>query len=72
MTRITGLPPGDRATIDHLLDRSDLAKLFKVTEQTIQRWEKAGRLPAPVRLGRKPLWPADVVRGHLDPGETRK
>lgn len=40
---------------------NDLCAILRVTPQTILRMEKDGRLPAPVRLGRKKVWPAEAV-----------
>ena len=35
---------------DELLTRKDLAQIFKVSQQTVVRWEQVGRFPA-LRLG---------------------
>jgi predicted DNA-binding transcriptional regulator AlpA len=60
-------PPPDGLPSSPLLTRADLARLFRTSVWTIQQWEKSGRLPRPVRLGRASLWPQDqiaaVIRG---------
>ena len=40
---------------------SDLCAILRVTPQTIRRMEQDGRLPAPIRVGRKKVWPAEAV-----------
>lgn len=44
---------------------SDLCAILRVTPQTIRRMERDGRLPAPVRIGRKKVWPSEVVSALL-------
>ncbi len=46
---------------------SDLCAILRVTPQTIRRMEQDGRLPAPIRIGRKKVWPAEAV-AKLLPG----
>jgi excisionase family DNA binding protein len=44
----------------------DLARLCRVTGQTIERWiREDGRLPRPVRVGRRWLFDAEEVKAHL-------
>jgi predicted DNA-binding transcriptional regulator AlpA len=41
---------------------SDLAKLFNVSERHIRRLQMTGRLPEPIRLGKRCLrWPRPVI-----------
>ena len=47
-----------------LWGRSDVALIFRVTTETVKKWERDGKLPAAVRIGHKPFWPAEVIR-HL-------
>lgn len=35
----------------------DLAERFRVSEQTIRRWHREGRLPRPQRIGQRLFWP---------------
>ena len=44
---------------------NDLCAILRVTPQTILRMEKDGRLPPAVRLGRKKVWPTEVVAALL-------
>lgn len=39
----------------------DMCDVLRVTPQTIRRMEQDGRLPAPIRIGRKKVWPAEAV-----------
>jgi hypothetical protein len=64
-------------TDDQLWTSDDLARLFRVSATTIQRWRQRGQLPAPVRIGKKPLWSSACVRealmvvGHREKATTR-
>jgi hypothetical protein len=42
------------------LDTADLIQLFQVTNRSIQRWRKSGRLPY-IRIGRKYYYKADTL-----------
>lgn len=44
-----------------LLSDSDLAARWKVSKRTIQRWRTDNRLPQPFKVGRKALYPLDVI-----------
>lgn len=44
-----------------LLDKLDMARLHGVTVRTIERWTRAGQLPAPIRRGRRSYWPEKIV-----------
>ena len=44
---------------------ADLCAILRVTPQTVLKMERDGRLPAPVRLGRKKVWPAEAVAALL-------
>jgi predicted DNA-binding transcriptional regulator AlpA len=44
-----------------LLSDSDLADRWKVSKRTIQRWRADNRLPQPFKVGRKALYPLDVI-----------
>lgn len=39
-----------------LLTASEVQKIFNVSRQTIWSWEKAGRLPEPIRFMRNKYW----------------
>jgi excisionase family DNA binding protein len=42
-----------------------VAELCHVSDQTIARWLRLGKLPRPTRLGRRLLFPADEIKRHL-------
>ena len=48
-----------------LLKKSEVAALLRVTPRTIENYLKQGRIPAPVRIGNRPLWPAVAIRALL-------
>ena len=44
---------------------ADLCAILRVTRETIRRMELDGRLPPPVRIGRKKVWPSEAVAALL-------
>lgn len=61
------LPNLDTLPASAMLSASDLAGLLGVSLNTVWRWAKAGRLPAPVRIGPNVTrWKAGEVRATLD------
>jgi predicted DNA-binding transcriptional regulator AlpA len=38
---------------DRLVSRAEIAELYSVSPMTVFNWSKAGKLPLPVRLGRR-------------------
>lgn len=38
------------------LTKTELAALLRVTPRTITNYQQAGRVPAPMKVGRKNLW----------------
>ena len=48
---------------DPLFTKQDLARLFGVSEASIDGWRKSNRIPAPtVFVGRRPFWSRDIRR----------
>lgn len=43
------------------LKKVEIAKMLRVTTRTIENYVNKGLLPAPVRIGGRPLWPEDIV-----------
>lgn len=39
-----------------LLLRSEVARLFRVSERTVARWSASGKLPAPISVGGVRRW----------------
>lgn len=72
MSTATANPPASTpdGLAAELWGRPEVAVVFKVSAETIKRWEKEGRLPAPLRVGARPLWPANVIRA-IASGEAR-
>lgn len=52
--------------------RESVAAMFGVDEQTIDRWERQGRLPAAKMLGRTVLFDLDAIRAKLKKQAGRK
>jgi len=44
----------------------EVAALYRVTGQTVVRWQREGKLPAAVRVGRRWLFPAAEIMAHLE------
>ncbi len=44
------------------LSAKGLAKLLNCTERTVRRWDSAGEIPAPLRIGaRHVIWPVAEI-----------
>jgi predicted DNA-binding transcriptional regulator AlpA len=50
---------------DHYLDSEQCAQLFHVSPATIRSWSQSGRLPRPVKIGRRLLFRAEEVWNRL-------
>lgn len=48
-----------------LLKKSEVAAILRVTPRTVENYLKQGRIPAPVRIGNRPLWPACAIQALL-------
>lgn len=62
-------PPENLATLppSAMLSAADLAGMMGVSLNTVWRWAKAGRLPAPRRIGPNTTrWMAGEVRAAID------
>lgn len=55
----------------NLLPLAEVAKHFSVTRQTVLNWEKAGLIPAAIRVGRIVRFQLADVRSALE-AKTRK
>src|SRR5947209_3319893 len=44
----------------------DLMKMFSVTRETIYDYRKAGKLPEPLKIGKRMLWRADKLDKFLE------
>ena len=56
-----------------LITPAELAERLHVSRKTLSRWEKAGYLPAPIRIGKRVIrWRLeDIIRfvGHSEPAK---
>jgi excisionase family DNA binding protein len=59
---------------ERFLTRDETAAMLRVCVQTLDRYVKDGRVPSPVRVGRKLLFDAEELRRHLAtaPGHLRR
>lgn len=48
-----------------LLTVKDLARVFQISARTIRRWQRAGHLPPPLRIGGSLRWPAADLHAWL-------
>lgn len=53
------------ALSETMFTREELALLFRVDPQTVSRWVRDGRLPAPLRVGRQLLWRRETLDRFL-------
>ena len=62
-------PPVDAPQAEALLlTADDVSRLLAVSRLTIFRWRAAGRLPAPVRVGRVVRWRRSEIIAWIDAG----
>lgn len=55
------------AAIDlDLMAKIEVAKLFRVSVQTLGVWVRDGRFPSPLRIGRKLYWTSGQIRELVD------
>ena len=43
------------------LTAEDLAAALRCSPRTLTEWERSGRIPPAIRIGRRRLWPASTV-----------
>lgn len=48
-----------------LWGRAELAKIFGVTTQGIRQWQRAGKLPPAIMVGRRSLWSPKTIRKFI-------
>jgi len=51
-----------------LLSVRELGKLLSISTATLWRWEAAGRIPRPVKIGGTTRWRADEIRQWIEAG----
>jgi predicted DNA-binding transcriptional regulator AlpA len=50
---------------DHLINRKQLRRIIPVSAMTIWRWERDGKLPRHLTIGRTSFWRAIEVHEYL-------
>lgn len=51
-----------------LIDAAEVARRLKVSVRTVRVMQVSGRMPAPIRIGRRVRWRADVVDAWIAAG----
>jgi predicted DNA-binding transcriptional regulator AlpA len=54
------------------LTASHITELLHISERTLYTYVNDGRLPRPIRLGGKRLWPAQALHDHLGAERLKK
>ncbi len=49
-----------------VLAADDVARLFRVSTQTVDNWIKNRKLPPPIRQGHRRLWRSEDIAAHLE------
>jgi predicted DNA-binding transcriptional regulator AlpA len=49
-------------------DRAELAEVLGVSSRALSAWQDAGRIPQPLRLGRRRVWLRETIREWLAAG----
>jgi excisionase family DNA binding protein len=47
--------------VHEFLTASEVAQVFRVSAQTVKAWGREGKLPAPVKVGRRCLFRAEEI-----------
>ena len=50
----------------NLMTELQVADTFSVTVCTIRRWIAKGKIPEPIRIGRKRYWDTEQLRAWID------
>lgn len=53
---------------DPLLTRNEVALIIRANEDTVSRMNVAGKIPRPVRVARRTLWPRSVILAWVAAG----
>lgn len=51
-----------------LLTASEAAAMFKASERTWRTWDTMGRIPKPIRIGRKVFWRPEDLKAWVAAG----
>ena len=55
-----------------LMDKTEVAAMFRVKPRTISYWVQFKGFPEPVRTGKKPLWIQSELEAHLHTAKQDK
>ncbi|QQE10118.1 helix-turn-helix domain-containing protein [Planctomycetota bacterium] len=59
---------GGRAAGGRLLNVDEVAEMLDIDRSTVYRHRRAGRLPLPIKIGKRVLWIGDEVKRWLEAG----
>jgi len=62
------LPATEPAPALLVADAAILAPMLSIGLRTLRTWDAAGKLPAPIRVSRKVLWPLEEIKRWLEAG----
>lgn len=54
-----------KAAITRLISAREVAEFYGISHSTLWRWIKDGRVPAPIRIGRRTFWEAQTLLKHV-------
>ncbi len=60
------MPPENITAIDRLIRAEDLASLLSLSVRQTWRLDRAGKLPAPIRIGRAVRWRESEIRAWIE------
>lgn len=66
MIDVTGFNSMANMLADERVDIWHMAKEFKCSPRTVQRYVQRGQLPPPIRFGRRSLWVVKRVREWIE------
>jgi len=55
----------DKPAKSFCLDIGEVAAVFAISTRTVERWIDDGKIPPPLKLGRRRLWHPDVISAAL-------
>lgn len=58
----------DTAIMPELIDTEQLCTILNLHRSTLSRWMAAGRVPAPLPLGKPNRWRRDEIIGWIEAG----
>lgn len=48
-----------------LISARDTAAFYGIGQSTLWRWINEGRIPQPIRIGRRTFWDSDTLNQHV-------